>query len=42
MRGAAAQLPFESVRGIVTDASISLEIKALLEEKGLQVITDKE
>jgi DeoR/GlpR family transcriptional regulator of sugar metabolism len=42
MRGAAAQLPFESVRGIVTDACIPQEIKTLLEEKGLQVITDKE
>ena len=40
MRGAAAQLPFEAVRGIVTDASISQEIKTMLEEKGIQVITE--
>lgn len=41
-RGAAAQLSFEAVRGIVTDTGISQETKALLEEKGILVITDKE
>ena len=40
--GTAAQLPFSSVCGVVTDIGVTKETRNLLTEQGINVITDKE
>lgn len=40
LKSCAAQLPFETIQGIITDSNISIDIKNFLEKKGIRIITN--